>query len=155
FVDMQRQEGMLLASVFGVSKRDPEELLEARLQKIIQWQATASDNGIAPPVGSCAAMIFLGSIDKINGSDQTGSFVAALTQRPPIREAVQAEGNHETIRKLLAGWALHCPNNSDVALQRRLEVVASFGLEQALPLPLGIVSGEGAYARVRSPMKAN
>ena len=43
FVDMQRQEGAILSAVFGASKRPPEELWEARLMRVSQWRAIASE----------------------------------------------------------------------------------------------------------------
>jgi len=86
FVDMQQQEGALISAVFGISKRPPEELWETRLLRIAQWQATAGDRGSIPSVGSCAAMLFLGSLAKMNVSDSAAAQLGIIIQRPPVRE---------------------------------------------------------------------
>ena len=91
FVDMQRQEGSLLATAFGISKKPPDELWEDRLQRVAQWQTSASERGAAPPLGSCAAMLFLGCSNDMNVSDSAATIVDILIQRSPVREALLSE----------------------------------------------------------------
>ncbi len=154
FVEMQRQEGSLLSAVFGISKRAPEELWEARLRQIAQWPMTVPDRSSTPPIGSCAAILFLGSVEEINVSDSALSSIEALIQRSPVRESMQQDNSHEAFRKLLAGWVLHCPNKSDVALRTRLQLIAAANLEKALPLAQAVAGGDPKYARVQPGLKA-
>ena len=128
FVDMQRQEGSLLATAFGISKKPPDELWEDRLQRVAQWQTSASERGAAPPLGSCAAMLFLGCSNDMNVSDSAATIVDILIQRSPVREALLTEKGNEAIRKLVVAWILNCPNNNEVALRSRLNLTATFSL---------------------------
>ena len=155
FVDMQRQEGSLLATAFGISKKPPDELWEDRLQRVAQWQTSASERGAAPPLGSCAAMLFLGCSHDMNVSDSAATIVDILIQRSPVREALLSESGNEAIRKLVAAWILNCPNNNEVAIRSRLNLTATFSLAGGLPLALAIISGEPAYARVQPSLKAH
>jgi hypothetical protein len=144
FVEMQRQEGPLLAAVFGLSKRAPEELWEARLQRISLWQATVNDRGASPPLGSCAAMLFLGSLREMNVSDASVGSLEMLIQRPQMRELLQ----------LVVGWVLNCPNKSDNALRCRLNLIAAAALDEALPLPLSIIARAPGSSRAAPLMTA-
>ena len=154
FVEIQRQEGSLLAAVFGISKRTPEELWEARLQQLASWQATVNDRASTPPLGSCAAMFFLGAAGDLNVSDTAVLTMESLIQRPPVREMLQNDESHAAFRKLLVTWAVHCPNKNDIALRCRLNLIANARLTEALPLALAVASGEPDYARVPSPLRA-
>ena len=154
FVDMQRHEGAILSAVFGASKRPPEELWEARLMRVSQWRAIASERGAAPPLGSCAAMLFLGSVAEINVSDTAAALTESIVESAQIREALQGEKAQEAVRKLVVAWLLNCPNKNEDILRRRLTMIAATGLEQALPLALAIAGGDPQYLRVQPLVKA-
>jgi hypothetical protein len=154
FVDMQRQEGSLLAAAFGLTKRPADELWEERLQRVAQWQTSANDRGATPPLGSCTAMVFLGCAATMNVSDAGATIVEIIIQRSPMREAIVNENANESVRKLVTAWILDCPNNGDAALRSRLNLVATFSLEAGLPLALGVASGEPNYARAMPQIKA-
>ena len=62
FVEIQRSEPALLTAVFDDAKRSRDDLLEVRLQGITQWQPNVVNATGSPSLGSCAAMLFLGSI---------------------------------------------------------------------------------------------
>ncbi len=154
FVDMQRQEGALLAAVFGVNKRAPAEMLESRLVRLVQWQAAVGDRAASPPLGSCAAMLFLGSVAEMEVSQTAAILIENLIQRPPIRESLQPDRAQEAMRRLVVGWILHCPNKSEEILRHRLNLIAAAGLEDALPLALDVAGGDSQYARVQPFTKA-
>jgi hypothetical protein len=154
FVDMQRQEGAILSAVFGVSKRPPEELWEARLQRLSQWRAMASERGAAPSLGSCVAMLFLGSVSKLTVSDTAAQLTESIVESAQIREALQNEKTREPVRKLVVGWLLNCPNKNENILRQRLTMISANGLVQALPLALAIVGGDPQYLRVQPLAKA-
>ena len=148
FVDMQRQEGALLAAAFGVSSRPPEEIWEPRLMRLVQWQATSGDRNVPPPLGSCAAMLFLGAAADMTVSETGAVLVENLIQRPPLHEAIQEANPQNAIRKLVAGWILHCPNQNEVILARRLALTSNLEMQEALPLALAVSSGDEKYVRV-------
>ena len=154
FVEMQRQEAALLAVAFGPSKHVPEELWESRLQRILQWQASTGDRAAAPPLGSCATVLFLSSLTDANVPDATAMIAEALIQRPPIRDAVTGDNSESPVRKLVVGWLLNCPNKSEELLQRRLGLISMLGLADALPLPLAIISHDPQYLHVQPTTKA-
>ena len=60
FVDMQRHEAALLRDVFGSRTPQLEQRWEERLQKLVTWQSPAANRVAAPPLGSCATMLFSG-----------------------------------------------------------------------------------------------
>jgi len=154
FVEMQRQEGAMLSAAFGVSTQPVHELWEERLLRLIQWQATAGNRGAQPPLGSAAAMLFLGSIADVNVSDRSAMMVEHLIQRPPIREALQAGDHRDAIRRLIVGWVLHCPNENESLLGRRIYLASTNGLKEALPLALAVAGGDPKYASVQPSTRA-
>jgi hypothetical protein len=154
FVDMQRQEGAILSAVFGVSKHPPEELWEARLQRVTQWRAMASERGAAPPLGSCVAMLFLGSVSEVTVSDTAAQLTQSIVESAQIREAMQNEKTQEPVRKLVVGWLLNCSNKNENVLRQRLTMISANGLVQALPLALAIVGGDPQYLHVQPLARA-
>jgi HEAT repeat protein len=154
FVEMQRQEGPLLAAVFGVSKRTPNELVEPRLMRLIQWQNAARNRAVSPPLGSCAALLFLGAIPEIEISDQAAALSEILLQRPPMLEAMRSANRQDAARRLVVAWLLHCPSKSEEMVRRRLGIISNLGMEEALPLPLSVVSGEAPIKRVQAYTRA-
>ena len=154
FVDMQRQEAAMLSAVFGVSTRPSHEIWEQRMQRLVQWQAGMGNQNVAPPLGSCAAMLFFATASEIELSDRGAMLVDLLLQRPPLRDALQADNHRNAIRRLVAGWILHCPNQSDIILQRRLSVASTHGISEALPLALAVAGGDPQYLRVQPQTRA-
>jgi hypothetical protein len=138
FVDMQRQEGPLIAATFGGSKRAPEELFESRLVRLAQWQNPNGERGNMPPVGSCAAMLFLAASPDITVTDAAASFVQNIIQRPPVNAALGPENSQPALRKLIVTWLLQCPNKNEDLLRQRLGVISTSGLTDALPLALRV-----------------
>ena len=118
FVDMQRAEGALLAAAFGVSSQPPEQLWEERLMRLVSWQVIAGNRSVAPPLGSCAAMMFLGSVSEIDVSDSGAVLVENLIQRPPDQRSA---GRQAAARRRAATRRRldpHCPNKNEDILQR-------------------------------------
>ena len=148
FVDMQRQEGALIAAVFGGSKHAPEDLWEARLLRIAQWQPGQPDRSQFPPLGSCAALLFLGSRTEMNVSDQSAQFLESIITRPPISQSLK-DNSQTAVRKLAVSWLLQCPNKNDDILRQRMSIIATIGLKEALPLALQVCSGGPEYLRVQ------
>jgi hypothetical protein len=154
FVDMQRHEGSLLSAAFGISKRSPSELLESRLLRLIQWQNAANDRSAAPPVGSCAAVLFLGSVGEIDVSDNATALLEVLVSRPPIFEALRAENQQEAVRRLVVGWLVNSPTRNEGFLQRRLDIISNASLEEALPLAFKVIAGDPPHKRVHPYTRA-
>jgi len=154
FVDMQRQEGAMLSAVFGVSTQPSHEIWEQRMQRLVQWPGAAGNQSAAPPLGSCAAMLFLATGGEMEISDRGAMLVDLLLQRPPLREALQADNQRSTIRRLVASWILHCPNQSDLILQRRMSVASMHGISEALPLALAVAGGDPPYVRIQPQTRA-
>ncbi len=154
FVDMQRQEGSLLAAVFGADNRAGGELLQSRLKRLAQWQYVTSNPATSPPLGSCAAMLFLGSVGEIDISDESARFIEFLLQRPPIIQSIRKDNPQDAVRRLVVGWVLHCPTKDEQILCQRLGIISGVGLEEALPLAVAVVSGEPPYKSVRPPTRA-
>lgn len=154
FVEMQRQEGTIFSAVFGVSKRAPEELWEARLSRVSQVQIMGGDRNSAPSLGTCAALLFFAAVPEMTVSDNAGNMVENLLERPPIRDALQGENAQEAVRNLVIDWLLHCPNKSEELLRRRLTYISAMNLEPGLPLALDVVS-DPQYLQVHPLIKAD
>jgi len=146
FVDMQRQEGTIFSAVFGASKHAPEDIWEARLARVSQSLMMGGDRNAAPSLGTCAALVFLGSVSEMNVSDNAGNMVESLLERPPMRETIQAENHQPAARKLAINWLLNCPNKSDELLRRRLALILAMNIEDGLPLALDVI-GNAQFLR--------
>lgn len=153
FVDMQRQEGALIAAVFGGSKRAPEELWEARLYRTAQWQPGVPERSNIPPVGSCATMLFLGSQADMDVSDSAAQLIESIIQRPPLNQLLK-DNSQPAVRKLVITWLTICPNKSEEILRQRLSVIAQANLTEALPLAVDVCSGDPQYLHVQPLTKA-
>ena len=154
FVDMQRAEGALLASAFGVSGNPSDRLLEERLNRLLTWQVTAGNRTASPPLGSCATMMFLGAVSEVEISERGATSIDILVQRPPINESLTAGGEKDAVRRLVVGWLLHCPNRSESSIQRRLNIVSGLNLKEALPLAVRIVRRDKEYADASASLRS-
>lgn len=155
FVEMQRHEGSLLSSVFGVSRQAPEDLWESRLQRIVLWQSTMGDRASTPPLGSCATMLFLAARKELTVSDAAVINIDSLLQRSPVKDVIMRDGGSEALRRLVLSWVMSCPNNSEMALSCRLKAIAMADLKEGLPLALAIASGEPDYSRATPLTRAS
>jgi hypothetical protein len=154
FVDMQRAEGPLLAAVFGVSARPAAQSWDERLLRLVQWQAASGNRGIVAPLGSCATMLFLGTVSEVDVSDTGAVLVEQLIQRPPIQQRLATGAAGDAIRRLVVGWLVHCPNKNESILQRRLALASAISVKEALPLPLAVIRGDTQYAGVQPTTRA-
>jgi hypothetical protein len=114
----------------------------------------AGNRGVTPPLGSCAAMLFLGSVMEMDISNEGADLVVNLIQRPPIRENLQAGPHRDAVRRLVAGWILLCPNQHEGILSRRLVIASMNQIDEAIPLALDVALGERKYARVQPVTRA-
>ena len=154
FVEMQRQEGPLLAAVFGASAPSSEQRWEDRLLRLVQWPAAVGDRGASPPLGSCAAVLFLGTATEMAVSDRGAMLVENMIQRSPIREALAADGAQDAVRRLVSGWIIDCPNKNELILARRLNLASVIDLKEALPLALAVAGGDPKYASLPPSIRA-
>jgi hypothetical protein len=154
FVEMQRQEGPLLAAIFDSPKRPPEELWESRLVRIAQWQNPNGERTDAPPVGSSAAMLFIGSLPEMNITNAAASFVHNIIQRPPVRAALSPDGSQPALHKLVVHWVLQCPNKSEEVLRERLSIIQATNLADALPLAVQVCSNDPQFLHITPLTKA-
>ncbi len=153
FVEMQRQEAALLAAAFGTTKRLPDDLWAARLQRVAQWQVHG-DRTVMPNIGSCAAVIFLAMLPEMNISDVAAQQIQIIVQRPPVKEQLAPDASQAAVRKLVITWLLQCPNTNEDVLRQRLGIIASNNLKDALPLALRVCDGDPQYAHIQPLTKA-
>jgi hypothetical protein len=154
FVEMQRHEASMLSSAFGVATKPVAKLWEERLMRLVQWQPVIDNRNASPPLGSCAAVLFLGTVKDVEGSDRGALLIEHLIQRPPLRDSLQVGNHRAVIRRLVVGWILYCPNENEVLLGRRINLASVNQLKEALPLALAVVSGDEKYASVQPMTKA-
>lgn len=154
FVEMQRHESAVLATVFTTDERPRDAQWEERLARLIQWQGVARASSKTPSLGTCATMLFLSSVAEMNVSDRSAALVENLIQFPPLREHLQAGPHRDAIRKLVIGWILHCPSESEAVLARRLNLASINRFEECVPWAIGIAIGEGQYSRLQPTTRA-
>jgi hypothetical protein len=154
FVEMQRAEGPLLAAAFGMAAQPLERLWEERTTRLVTWQMMRGNRAVAPRLGSCAAMVFLGSVREINVSDHGADLIENLVQRPPINEALAGGAPQDAVRRLVVAWILHCPNHSERNLASRLQLSSANNLKGGLPLALAVATGEKDYAELSATTRA-
>jgi hypothetical protein len=155
FVDMQRQEAALLAAAFGAGPQPLNGIWEERLVRLVQWQVNVGDRTASPQLGTCATLLFLGSIAETEVTERGAVLVENLIQRPPIRENLQAGNYRDAIRRLVVGWIVHCPNQNEVILNRRLYMASMNQLHETLPLALDVAHAAGNYTAVQPPTRAD
>jgi hypothetical protein len=154
FVEMQQQEGALIASTLGAAQQAPSEILESRLVKLVQWQQMGGNRRSAPPLGSRATLLFLGSVPEVEVSDSAASLIEVLLQQQPFLEALRSDNREDATRRLAIAWLLNCPSKSDEILRHRLSVISTANLPEGLPLALGVVSGDEPYKRTSALTRA-
>lgn len=154
FVDMHRHESPLMAAAFGSSRQPVAELLESRLGRIVQWQNIGGVRGTLPPLGSAAAIVFLGSVVEVDASDESTRLIEMLIQRPPFLEALRSANRQDAARRLAIAWLLNCPNKNEGILLQRLNFISTIGVVEGLPLPLAVVAGEGPFKRTQASTRA-
>jgi hypothetical protein len=154
FVEMQRHESVLLDAMFGNRSRDGGQLWDERFSRIFNLPPGARPQTAMPSLGSCATMIFLGALPQADVNDMRMNFLANLTRRPPLREAILANHEPNTIRRLVSAWVLNCPNRSETALNERLILLFIYDLNEALPLATRIAHGGPEYLTASPALRA-
>ena len=147
FVEMQQQEGPLLVQFFENGDSADSSAWASRLLRLLRRQAVPGRGIVAPTMGSCATMLFLGSLEKSDVSNQTAMQLIQLIQRPPVRESL-AVGKGGTARRLVVAWITHCPNDEQSVLRQRLQLALKYKLSEALPLALAVAHGDPKYLTV-------
>jgi hypothetical protein len=154
FVEMQRQEGPLLAAIFDGSARPPDDLWESRIQRLLAWQSLPGAGGAESPLGSCATILFLGAAGEIKISDSGIVNIDGLIQRPPLSNSLRADSVQDPVRRLVVSWILYCPSQNEGVLARRLALVANLNLAEGVALALGVVKGDPKYPAASPGTKA-
>jgi hypothetical protein len=153
FVDMQRAESALLSAAFEASSKPAEQIWEERLMRLVSWQP-AGNRTVPAPLGSCAAMLFLGSVSEFDVSDRAAVLLDNLVQRAPIRDLMVAGGPQDSIRRLVVAWLVNCPNKNENILAHRLTLISTFNLKEALPLALEVAGADKQFAGVQPGARA-
>ena len=98
FVEMQRQEASLLAQILdeptangGASgtHSTPNVPWEERILRLTNGPMVGRQRNIRAPLGSCAAMFFLGSLEESQMSDAASIYLIRLAKSPSMHEALQ------------------------------------------------------------------
>jgi hypothetical protein len=152
FVDMQRHESQLLAEFFGP---DPHEGRSTWDERLFRLRPMPGPQTSAPPVGSCATMMFLGSLPNSDVNDARVNSLHDLAVRTPLREGLLTHREPNVLRSLVVAWITKCPNRSERALGDRLQLMFNYRLQEALPLPAAIAHCEPEYLTVSPILRAS
>lgn len=151
FIEMQRHEAPLLAAMFGERSAARDAAWEERLVQLVQSQLNGTGQNALPPLASCATMLLVGSEPKREISDRVAMMQVTLVSRPPILETMQNGTHRDALRRLVAAWIVHCPNNSEMSLRSRVGFIGQYDLAEALPLAISVATAEPDY-RQASPI---
>ena len=154
FVEMQRQEAALLADVFDANRLTSKQSWEDRLLRLLRWPAMPADQPASPSLGTCATMLFLGSVAEAEPSDRSASYLYQLLQRPPVQPALVRAGRHDPLRRLVVGWVVDSPSRSASVIQQRLTLALALDMQEAVPLALDVALSNPAYLTVPSTVRA-
>lgn len=155
FVDMQRAEGALLARSFDASNFPRDVYWEAQVNRLMRARIFNQGGGeFSAPVGSCAALLFLGALDDSIVSDSGARSLLQLTQLPPLNEAIAPNRPPSAVRRLVAAWLVRCPNRSEAILEQRLHLMIQQQLDDALPLAVEIVERKPKYLAIGPTLQA-
>ncbi len=154
FVEMQRHEATLLADVFDADRLPQKQLWEDRLMRLLRWPATPAGQPAAPSLGTCATMIFLGSVDEGKISDQTATYLPQLMQRPPVQLALLRASGQDPLRRLAVAWVVECPNRSAIAIAQRLSLAQVLDMQEAVPFALGVAQSDPTFVTVHPMVRA-
>jgi hypothetical protein len=154
FVEMQRREAALLADVFDADRPPRKQLWEDRLLRLLRWPATPAGQPAAPSLGTCATMIFLGSVDDARISDQAATYLPQLMQRPPVQPALLRASRQDPLRRLVVAWVTECPNRSTTVIAQRLSLALVLDMQEAVPLALGVAQSDPKFVTVHPMVRA-
>jgi hypothetical protein len=153
FVEMQQQEAQLLEQMFGDGASGDGAAWESRLLRLLRQRPIPGRGVVAPSMGSCATMLFFGSLEKADVSDRAATQLYQLIQRPPVRDTLAAD-NDGAARRLVVAWIVHCPNKHPTVLAQRLQLALKHQLTEALPLALAVSQGGPEYLTVDPRIRA-
>jgi hypothetical protein len=141
FIEMQRQEAPLLRAVFEGSGSTGQNLWIQRARYLLTWQAQLRNRQKMPPLGSCAAVVFVDAVAS-DPSGQQSEMAAQIVGLRPIQNAMRSGDHQGAIRKLVAHWLVHCPNRSPSSLVQRLQIGQVYDLKEVVPLALEIAQAK-------------
>jgi hypothetical protein len=153
FVEMQQQEASLLEQMFGDAPNADGSVWESRLLRLLRRRTLPGRGVVKPSIGSCATMLFLGSLEESDVSDQAAMHLYRLIQQPPMRETLAAD-NGSAGRRLVVAWITHCPNKHPTVLRQRFQLALKHQLTEALPLALAVSHGDPEYLTVDPLVRA-
>jgi hypothetical protein len=145
FVDMQREEPVLLQRTFDPSSPDRQVDWEGQINRLLRARIFNQPGQLSIPAGSCATLLFLGSLPDANISDAGAAGLRQLTQIPPLSDSIAPNQSKNAIRRLVCAWIIHCPNRSNVILQQRLDAMFQHSLSECLPLALEMIEPKPEY----------
>ncbi len=153
FVDMQREESPLIERMFRNPAEDRPIAWEEEVQRLMRARVYNQPGEFAAPLGSCATLLFLGTLPDANLSDSGARSLVQLTQIPPVSESLAPGQPRSAMRRLVAAWIVHCPNRSESVVEQRLAIMIQQQLAEALPFALEIVGRDPKYLTVSSPQQ--
>lgn len=145
FVEMQREETALLERMFEAAAGSRALALEEQVARLMHAHSFGLPGEFAARSGSCATLLFLGTLPDAGLSDVGALRLAQVAQLPQVSEALTTNRPENAMRRLVCAWIVHCPNRSEQVLEQRLAIMLQRQLAEALPLPLEIVERDPKY----------
>ena len=146
FVEMQREEAPLLTQAFDRPDGFRGIEWENRLMRLLTLPLLGRRRDAPAPLGSCATLFFLASLDNATISDNTAMYLVQLAQRPPMSDALQPQRGDGAVRRVLSAWLVRCASRRDDVLIGRLSLILAYELVDALPLALDIAGTDPQLA---------
>lgn len=153
FVDMLQAEPDLMESLHRDDKNRPTSNLtvDTRCQQILFWMQTAQNaNPREPqqlPLGTVAALMFVGSDPDVPVSTTTAMQVSNFSYQQEFQSAIQSGSRVKPLKRILGAWVVRDlgSNHSMQAIMMALRFDLKEGIEPSLALIRG--GGGGPHLR--------
>lgn len=159
FVQMQHHERELMAAAFNNQAVDLDTLLTERAVRLINWQRARpvfQDRTVvmSPPLGSCAAALFVTVACSEELSEGGIARVGNLVKYAPLSTSLTSGGYEIQIRRLFVEWIMLRRGNVSGLIEYKLLLMVTHDLREALPFAWGVAQGKPDSARWHAKYRA-
>lgn len=151
FASMLRAEPSLIRAAEATPEQ-AGDMLEARCQQIQEGlRARRLEKGAGVPLGTTAALLFVGSGPGVNVSLQARNHVAYFTYQPSFQSAVTGDTAElaSLLRALLSAWLTSAATTDPVAAYQNMMLAIRFSLSEGADAAVTVVRAAGVATNMK------
>ncbi len=138
FIEIERAESPLMESL-NLGREAAAAALEKRLQQTA-FQGRYGAGG-TPPLGTIAALLFVGSDKDVALSEDYALFVSELLYLPSFRQSLATGKESESLKTILAAWIARDPGPNVTV--RNLSLAVQYNLKEGFDPAVRLLSQQG------------